>query len=102
MATATLNEATSKAANKGSPVTEKASAALHKTVDTLADKAASTEEKLRTTASNSAESMANQQKMIQEKWDSSKVRGYAVENPLATAGIAFAAGVLLTSLLRKS
>jgi|TARA_R110000868_G_scaffold201174_5_gene448747 ElaB/YqjD/DUF883 family membrane-anchored ribosome-binding protein len=100
MATATTNSQNQAAAN--SPVTSKASAALHKTVDTLAEKAAGTEEKLRTSASHSAESIAAQQKAIQDKWQSSKVRNYATENPLATAGIAFAAGVLLSSLLRRS
>lgn len=98
MATATVNSSPTKSS---SPVTEKASAALHKTVDSLAEKAASTEGKLRETASHSAESMAEKQKMVQEKWDNSKVRNYAVENPLATAGIAFAAGALLTALFRK-
>ncbi|WP_340677361.1 DUF883 domain-containing protein [Paraglaciecola sp.] len=102
MATATANTLNQPSDTSGSPVTNKASAALHKTVDTLAEKAAGTEEKLRTTATHSAESIAAQQKEIQEKWQSSKVRNYATENPLATAGIAFAAGVLLSSLLRRS
>ena len=102
MATATANAANPKTAVTASPVTEKASAALHKTVDTLAEKAASTEERLRSTAAHSAESVAQKQKMIQESWDKSKVRNYAVENPLTTAGIAFAAGMLLSSLIRRS
>ncbi|KXI27479.1 DUF883 domain-containing protein [Paraglaciecola hydrolytica] len=102
MATATANTQNQAANNSGSPVTNKASAALHKTVDTLAEKAAGTEEKLRESASHSAESIAAQQKAIQDKWQNSKARNYATENPLATAGIAFAAGVLLTTLLRRS
>ena len=100
MATATTNSINQETTK--SPVTNKASAALHKTVDTLAEKAAGTEEKLRSTATHSAESIAAQQKAIQDKWQASKVRNYATENPLATAGIAFAAGVLLSSLLRRS
>ena len=102
MATTAANSQNQAASPSASPVTSKASAALHKTVDTLAEKAAGTEEKLRTTATHSAESIAAQQQQIQDKWQNSKVRNYATENPLATAGIAFAAGVLLSSLLRRS
>jgi ElaB/YqjD/DUF883 family membrane-anchored ribosome-binding protein len=102
MVTATANSQNQAENTSSSPVTNKASAALHKTVDTLAEKAAGTEEKLHTTATHSAESIAAQQKEIEEKWQSSKLRHYATENPLATAGIAFAAGVLLSSLLRRS
>jgi ElaB/YqjD/DUF883 family membrane-anchored ribosome-binding protein len=68
----------------------------------LAEKAAGTEEKLRSSASHSAEAIAAQQKAIEAKWQQSTVRNYATENPLATAGIAFAAGMLLSSLLRRS
>lgn len=98
MATATTNTAPSKTA----PMTEKASEALHHAVDSISEKAAGGEEKIRQTVSHSAESIANQQKVVQEKWESSKVRQFAVENPLATAGIAFVAGALLTSLFRRS
>ncbi|MDP5031321.1 MAG: DUF883 domain-containing protein [Paraglaciecola sp.] len=100
MATATMNTTTTHA-KSASPVTEKTTEALHKAVDSLSEKASGGEEKLRETLSQSAESMAKQQKMIEEKWQSSKVRSFALENPLATAGIAFAAGALLTSLLRN-
>jgi ElaB/YqjD/DUF883 family membrane-anchored ribosome-binding protein len=100
MATASTQTTTKQ--HSSSPVTKQATDALHKTVDSLSEKAASGEEKLRETVSHSAESINHQQKVIQEKWQNSRVRGYAIENPLATAGIAFAAGVLLSSLLRKS
>jgi ElaB/YqjD/DUF883 family membrane-anchored ribosome-binding protein len=45
--------------------------------------------------------MAERKRLAEQKWQASKVRNYAIENPLATAGIAFAAGMLVTSLLRK-
>lgn len=99
---ATTTAQANPSAKSFSPVTEKATDALHKTVDSLGEKAASGEEKLRETLSSSADSINHQQKVMQEKWHNSTVRNYAIENPLTTAGIAFAAGVLLSNLLRKS
>lgn len=83
------------------PVSDKVQNSLHESVDTLAQKAASTEERLRDAAQSSSESFAAKQHEVQEKWQQSAVKKYATENPIATAGIAFAAGVLLTSLLSR-
>ena len=63
--------------------------------------AASTEDRLRNAAQSSGESLAAKQAEVKEKWEQSSVKKYATENPVATAGIAFAAGVLLTSLLLR-
>ncbi|MBC3767438.1 DUF883 domain-containing protein [Neptunicella marina] len=84
-----------------SPISDKMTDTLHHSVDALGERASRTEEKLRDTASASAESISEKQRMVQTKWKKSSVRRYAVENPLATAGVAFAAGMVLTSLLRK-
>jgi ElaB/YqjD/DUF883 family membrane-anchored ribosome-binding protein len=102
MASTTANSDTKSSAQSASPLTEKTSEALHKAVDSLAEKAAGGEEKLRGSATHSAESIAKQQKELQDKWQNSKVRSYASENPVAAAGIAFAAGVLVSTLLRRS
>lgn len=102
MASTTANSSTKSSANSPSPLTEKTTEALHKAVDTLADKAAGKEEKLRDSATHSAEAITKQQKELQDKWQNSKVRSYASENPVAAAGIAFAAGVLVSTLLRRS
>lgn len=83
------------------PVSDKVQSSLHESVDTLAQKAGSTEERLRDAAQSGSESFAAKQQEVQDKWEQSSVKKYATENPLATAGIAFAAGVLLTSLLRR-
>ncbi|MEC7699909.1 MAG: DUF883 domain-containing protein, partial [Pseudomonadota bacterium] len=48
-----------------------------------------------------AENMSARKRLAQQKCQASNVRKYAIENPVATAGIAFAAGMLVTSLLRK-
>ena len=83
------------------PVSDKVQDTLHESVDTIAEKVASTEDKLRDAAQSGSESLAAKQKEMQDKWQQSAVKKYATENPVATAGIAFAAGVLLTSLLRR-
>lgn len=84
----------------GHPVTDKVQDTLHQSVDKLAGSAGRAEENLRNTASESAENMAARKRQAEQKWQASAVRRYAVENPVATAGIAFAAGMVLTSLLR--
>lgn len=83
------------------PVSDKVQSSLHESVDSLAEKAGSTEERLREAAHSGSENFAAKQQEVQEKWEQSSIKKYATENPIATAGIAFAAGVLLTSLLRR-
>lgn len=83
------------------PVTDKLQDTLHSSVDKLAGTASRAEESLRSTAADSAENMAARKRLAERKWQASSVRKYAVENPLAAAGIAFAAGMLITSLLRN-
>ena len=83
------------------PVTDQLKETLHSSVDKLADSAGVAEENIRQTASKSAENMSARKRLAEQKWQASKVRQYAIENPVATAGIAFAAGMLVTSLPRK-
>jgi ElaB/YqjD/DUF883 family membrane-anchored ribosome-binding protein len=69
----------------------------------VAVKATAAEDTLRKTASSSQETLAHKQEEIKQQLQSSysKTRELAAQNPLATAGIAFAAGVVLTALLRR-
>ena len=99
MATTTSNS--EKKSKSTHPLSDKVQNTLHESVDTLAEKAASTEDRLRHAAQSSSENFAAKQQEVQEKWEQSSVKKYATENPIATAGIAFAAGVLLTSILRR-
>lgn len=99
MATKTSN--TDKQTKSTHPISDKVQDTLHESVDTLAQKAASTEDSLRNAAQSGSESFAAKQEEVKAKWEQSSVKRYATENPVATAGIAFAAGVLLTSLLRR-
>ncbi|WP_416307856.1 DUF883 domain-containing protein [Neptunicella sp. SCSIO 80796] len=102
--TTTGQENSAKSAQMGdsqSPIADKMKDSLHHSVDALAERVGKTEEKLRHTASSSADVMADKQQAVQAQWQQSSIRRYATENPLAAAGIAFAAGMLLTSLLRR-
>ena len=88
------------AVESDTPLTEKARDALHHSVDAMAEHAAKAEGAVRDTAGKSAESLNATQEKYVSQWNASQVKKFASENPIATAGIAFAAGMLLTTLLR--
>ncbi len=88
-------------ADSSHPVTDKVQESLHSSVDKLAGSAGRAEENLRQSASESAENWERRKAEAEQKWQGSSIRKYAIENPLATAGIAFAAGMLLTSIFRS-
>ncbi|WP_213996621.1 DUF883 family protein [Arsukibacterium sp.] len=100
--TATAGNSTSNAA-VNSPVTERASEAAHHAVDAMAEKAASAEDTLRKTAASSKATIDQKQEELKMQMQSSYERSkqFAHENPLAAAGIAFAAGMLVSALLRR-
>lgn len=103
MANSTTNKASTTVNESGSPMTEKAVAAAHQAVDAMSTKAASAEETIRKTAADSSEALHQRQEQIKHQLESgyARTRSLAAENPLAAAGIAFAAGVLITALLRR-
>ena len=105
---ASTNQATAETSSKtnsglNSPVTDRASQAAHHAVDNMAEKASVAEDTLRKTAASSMDTISHKQDEIKQQLQSSysKTRELAAQNPLATAGIAFAAGMLLTALLRR-
>ncbi|WP_076420684.1 DUF883 domain-containing protein [Colwellia sp. UCD-KL20] len=83
------------------PVADKLQGTLHESVDTLAEKVGSAEDTLRATAQSSSATLAQKQSELKAKWDKSGVKQYAIENPVATAGIAFTVGMLVSSLLKR-
>ncbi|GAC15716.1 hypothetical protein [Aliiglaciecola lipolytica] len=85
----------------GTPIADKVTDALHHSVDSLSKHAAKTEEKVRDSASASAETIAEKQQQAIKYWDSSAVGKFTKENPVATAGIAFAAGMALAAFLKR-
>lgn len=86
------------------PMTDRASTAAHSAVDSIADKAATAEEKIRQTAANSQGTFKQKEEEIKQQVSQSmdRTREMAKQNPLATIGVAFAAGMLFSSLLRRS
>ncbi|MER2493470.1 DUF883 domain-containing protein [Catenovulum sediminis] len=83
------------------PIADKVSESLHHSADSISEQAAKTEEKVRATAAQSAETMHEKQAQAKDMWQSSALKNYVDNNPVATAGIAFAAGALLSSILIK-
>jgi ElaB/YqjD/DUF883 family membrane-anchored ribosome-binding protein len=94
-------QSTKQTDNSKHPIADKVKDTLHDSVDTLSEKAAATEQSLRESAQSGSENLAQKQAEMQAKWDQSSVRRYASENPVAAAGIAFAAGALLTAFLKR-
>tara|TARA_R110002050_G_scaffold191458_1_gene326214 strand:+ start:719 stop:1021 length:303 start_codon:yes stop_codon:yes gene_type:complete len=88
-------------AQQDHPVADKLQNTLHDSVDALADKVGSAEEVIRETAQSSSATLAKKQIEIESKWNNSVVKKYATENPIATAGLAFSAGMLISALLKR-
>lgn len=88
-------------AESTTPVSDKVTEVLHESVDTIGAHASVTEDKIRNSAATSADAVSEKSEQIKACWNNSAVGKYTKENPLAAAGIAFTAGVLLTSLLKR-
>jgi ElaB/YqjD/DUF883 family membrane-anchored ribosome-binding protein len=75
----------------------------HETVDALAERAQRTEREVRGAAARTAEQARELQEEYSEKAEQSLKRAtsYFESNPLAFAGIAFVAGVLFSTMLRR-
>lgn len=93
--------ANSKTATTQHPVADKIKDTLHESVDTLAEKAAATEASVRSAAANGSQNFSAKQQELEAKWNESGIKQYATQNPVATAGIAFAAGMLVSAFLRR-
>lgn len=91
------------AANSDAATTERLASMAHDTIDRVADVATDAEREVRGAASRTAKQakQAREQAMAAADEKISKLRAYVEENPLLSAGIAFAAGVVLVSLLSK-
>jgi ElaB/YqjD/DUF883 family membrane-anchored ribosome-binding protein len=75
----------------------------HDTVDSIAERAQRAEREVRGAAARTAEHARELQEDATERAEQTLRRAgsYVENNPLAFAGIAFAAGVLLSTLLRR-
>ena len=85
------------------PTTESASKAAHAALDQVAQKAATAEDYVRKHASESAETLHEKREALEASLKSSvsRSRRFAQENPLLCAGLAFAAGMAVTALIRR-
>ena len=86
----------------GSSTTDRLAAMAHETIDRVTSTVSRAEHDVRGAATRAADSA----KLLQEHAIAAganvrNVRSYAESNPLATAGIAFAAGVLLGAMIRR-
>ena len=89
--------------NSGNPTTDRLAAMAHETIDRVAETANHAEHEVRSAATRTAEKAKHAQDQMVATADEnlSKVRSYVQQNPLTSAGIAFAAGVILSSLIRR-
>ena len=87
----------------GSSMTEQLASTARETIDRVTPKVNRAEQELRVATTKAADSA----KLLQEhaveaaKGRLRAVRSYAESNPLTIAGIAFAAGALLSALIRR-
>ncbi len=95
---------TERASEAAHHATDRASNAAHHAVDAMAEKAASAEDSLRRTAASSKATIDQKQEELKMQMQSGYERSkqFVHENPVAAAGIAFAAGMLVSALLRRN
>jgi ElaB/YqjD/DUF883 family membrane-anchored ribosome-binding protein len=76
---------------------------MHETVDRVADTARTAEQHIRARAAELGDQARETEERALEALESNlnKARSYVEENPLMSAGIAFAAGVILSGLLTR-
>lgn len=94
---------TERASEAAHNATDRASNAAHHAVDTMAEKAATAEDTIRRTAASSKETIEQKQEELKLQMQSTYERGkqFTKENPVVAAGIAFAAGMVVSALLRR-
>jgi ElaB/YqjD/DUF883 family membrane-anchored ribosome-binding protein len=83
--------------------TDRLAAKAHETVDSVAERAQRAEREMRATAARTAEQAREIHEQAAERAGETirRAGSYVENNPLAFVGIAFAAGVLLSTLLRR-
>jgi ElaB/YqjD/DUF883 family membrane-anchored ribosome-binding protein len=83
--------------------TDRLTAKAHETVDTIAERAQRAEREVRGAAARTAEQARELHEHATQRAEETvrRASSYVESNPLAVVGIAFVAGVLLSSLLRR-
>lgn len=79
--------------------TDRLAAKAHETVDQVADRAAQAEREMRDAAARTAERVRDASTSAEQQVR--RLADYLEANPVTCVGIAFAAGMLVSSLLRR-
>lgn len=84
-------------------VSDRLAGSAHEAVDRAAERAKRAEETIRQSAMESSRAAHEKVDAARQELDvlAGKVERYVKSNPVTAAGVAFAAGVLLSSLLRR-
>ena len=87
----------------GNSTTDRLASMAHDTVDRITPKANRAEHEVRDAATKVVDRAKGLQEQALESAEDNvrKVRSYAASNPLVTAAVAFAAGVLLCAFVRR-
>jgi ElaB/YqjD/DUF883 family membrane-anchored ribosome-binding protein len=95
--------ATTRARNSENTMTDRLASMAHDTIDRVSEGANYAEREVRNAASRSADHARHVQEQAKETADEQlrKARSFFETKPLMGAGIAFVAGVILSSLLRR-
>jgi ElaB/YqjD/DUF883 family membrane-anchored ribosome-binding protein len=90
-------------ADSGNPISDRLASMAHGTIDEVAAKANHAEHEIRDAAARTAEAAKHARDQVADTTNArvQTLRGYIEKNPLLTVGIAFAAGVLLNSIIRR-
>lgn len=85
------------------PGTDRLAQRAHETIDDAAAGAAQAEREIRRAAADAADRLRRSEAETAEMLDQNvrRIREYIEKNPMQSAAIAFAAGVVLSSLLRR-
>jgi ElaB/YqjD/DUF883 family membrane-anchored ribosome-binding protein len=89
---------------RDAPVTDRAAERAHETIDSAAARAATVERRIRDEAAGARETLQERKTAAAAQVDDSlaRVESFIRERPMTAAGIAFAAGVLVSRLLRRA
>ncbi len=89
--------------DSGISATDRLASMAHDTIDRVTPKISRAEQEMRSAAAKTADGAKNLQAQAVEATEQSlaSARSYIEKNPLTTAAIAFAAGALLSTLVRR-
>ncbi|HUO82182.1 MAG TPA: hypothetical protein VM616_04920 [Gammaproteobacteria bacterium] len=97
------NTGTTAKTAKAHPTTNRATEVAHEAIDRAAASAGPAEDRLRETATEARARLRQSGERLQERSGdlAQQTQRYVDEHPLASLGIAFAAGLVVASLLRR-